>query len=75
MLYRVVSGQPDLASMPPGLREIVAACLAKNPAGRPGLAALAAMISRDGRCRGVADVVLARPAGRGHPAPPGRVRI
>ena len=47
VLYRVVSGQPDLASMPPGLREIVAACLAKNPA-RPGLAALAAMISRDG---------------------------
>ena len=48
VLYRVVSGQPDLASMPPGLREIVAACLAKDPAGRPGLAAVAAMISRDG---------------------------
>jgi len=48
VLYRVVSGQPDLARVPPGLREIVAACLAKNPADRPGLAAVAAMISRHG---------------------------
>jgi hypothetical protein len=48
VLYRLVSGQPDLARMPPGLREIVAACLAKDPAARPGLAALAAMISRHG---------------------------
>jgi len=47
VLYRVVSGQPNLATIPPGLRGIVAACLDKNPAGRPGLAALAAMISRD----------------------------
>jgi hypothetical protein len=44
----VVSGQPDLARMPPRLREIVTACLAKNPAERPGLTALAAMISRAG---------------------------
>ena len=48
VLYRVVSGQPDLARVPPGLREIVAACLAKNPADRPVLATLAAMISRHG---------------------------
>jgi hypothetical protein len=48
VLYRVVSGQPNLASIPSGLREIVAACLAKNPADRPALAALASMISRDG---------------------------
>jgi hypothetical protein len=48
VLYRVVSGQPDLARVPPGLRAIVAACLAKDPAGRPGLMALSAMISRDG---------------------------
>jgi hypothetical protein len=44
----VVSGQPNLASIPSGLREIVAACLAKNPADRPALAALASMISRNG---------------------------
>lgn len=48
VLYRVVSGQPNLATIPSGLREIVAACLAKNPADRPALAALASMISRDG---------------------------
>ena len=48
VLYRVVSGQPNLADVPPGMREIVAACLAKNPADRPTLAALASMISRDG---------------------------
>ena len=48
VLYRVVSGQPNLASIPSGLREIVAACLAKNPADRPALAVLASMISRDG---------------------------
>ena len=34
VLYRVVSGQPDLARVPPALRAIVAACLAKDPAGR-----------------------------------------
>jgi len=48
VLYRVVSGQPNLASIPSGLREIVAACLAKNPADRPALAALASRISSDG---------------------------
>ena len=48
VLYRLVSGQPDLARVPPGLREIVVACLAKNPAERPGLAALGARISRYG---------------------------
>jgi Protein kinase domain len=48
VLYRVVSSQPNLARVPSGLRQIVAACLIKDPAGRPALAALAAMISRDG---------------------------
>jgi hypothetical protein len=48
VLYRVVSSQPNLAGIPSGLRQIVAACLIKDPAGRPALAALAAMISRDG---------------------------
>jgi tRNA A-37 threonylcarbamoyl transferase component Bud32 len=47
VLYRVVSGQPNLAAVPPGLRGIAGACLDKNPAGRPGLADLAAVISRD----------------------------
>ena len=47
VLYRVVSGQPNLATIPSRLRDIVAACLGKDPAGRPGLGALAATISRD----------------------------
>jgi len=36
--YRLVSAEPDLSGLPPGLRELVAACLAKDPASRPTLA-------------------------------------
>jgi serine/threonine kinase PknH len=42
VLYRVVHGEPDLDRVPPGLREIVSRCLAKDPAARPTPAALAA---------------------------------
>jgi hypothetical protein len=48
VLYRVVTGQPDLAGVPARLREVVTACLAKNPAERPGPAHVAARISREG---------------------------
>ncbi|MFF3379046.1 protein kinase [Streptomyces sp. NPDC002680] len=34
--YRVVHEQPDLTGLPGGLRELVAACLAKDPLDRPG---------------------------------------
>ena len=47
VLYRVVSAQPSLAAIPSRLRGIVAVCLEKDPASRPGLTALAAMISRE----------------------------
>jgi len=40
MLYRVVHAPPMLDEVPGGLRELAAACLAKEPADRPGLAAL-----------------------------------
>jgi outer membrane protein assembly factor BamB len=40
MLYRVVHAEPALDEVPGGLRELAAACLAKAPADRPGLAAL-----------------------------------
>ena len=40
MLYRVVHAEPALDEMPGGLRELAAACLAKAPADRPGLAEL-----------------------------------
>ncbi|MFE5295465.1 protein kinase [Streptomyces sp. NPDC056632] len=38
-LYRVVHEEPDLGAVPPSLRELVAACLAKDPAARPTPAA------------------------------------
>jgi outer membrane protein assembly factor BamB len=42
MLYRVVHAPPTLDEVPGGLRELAAACLAKEPADRPDLAALVA---------------------------------
>ncbi|MFR9729315.1 serine/threonine-protein kinase [Saccharopolyspora sp. MS10] len=35
MLYRVVHNEPDLSSLPPGLRPLIGSCLAKEPARRP----------------------------------------
>ncbi len=40
MLYRVVHAEPALDELPGRLRDLAAACLAKAPADRPGLAAL-----------------------------------
>ncbi|MFI8522932.1 protein kinase [Promicromonospora sukumoe] len=40
--YRIVHEQPDLGALPPGLRGLVAACLAKDPGERPTTAALLA---------------------------------
>ena len=45
--YRVVHSQPDLSHVPVSLTNLVAACLAKNPADRPQLAQLMDAI-RDG---------------------------
>src|SRR2546423_818527 len=42
MLYRIVHTEPDLDQVPPGLRDLVAACLVKDPAQRPTPAELAA---------------------------------
>ncbi|MFB4315172.1 WD40 repeat domain-containing serine/threonine protein kinase [Actinomadura sp. 21ATH] len=43
-LYNVVHAEPDLSAVPDRLRPAVAACLAKDPAGRPDPARLAAMV-------------------------------
>ncbi|GAA5017770.1 hypothetical protein GCM10025734_69020 [Kitasatospora paranensis] len=40
MLYRVVHEEPDLTAVPPVLAPLIRACLAKEPAERPGAAAL-----------------------------------
>jgi hypothetical protein len=45
VLYRVVHETPVLDALPPQLRSLVALCLAKVPAARPGLTALAAAIA------------------------------
>jgi serine/threonine protein kinase len=40
VLYRVVATQPDLDGVPPQLRQVLEACLRKNPAERPQLSSL-----------------------------------
>ena len=45
ILYRVVTGEPDLSGIPAGLQQVITACLAKDPAKRIGLAQLTAMVS------------------------------
>ena len=48
VLYKVVTTEPDLSLVTPGLRGVIAACLAKNPAARPSLGALIATIAASG---------------------------
>ncbi|MFB7175453.1 serine/threonine-protein kinase [Streptomyces sp. NPDC056254] len=43
-LYDVVHTEPDLAGVPAGLRDLVAGCLAKDPAARPSPAELRELI-------------------------------
>src|SRR5215472_11525499 len=46
VLYRVVATEPELAGVPPRLREVLDQCLRKNPADRPPLSTVAAAFSR-----------------------------
>ena len=46
ILYRVVHSEPVLDGIPPQLREVIAGCLAKDPAARPTLRALSGATSR-----------------------------
>ncbi|MGW8601282.1 protein kinase domain-containing protein [Streptomyces sp. NPDC055893] len=57
--YRAVHEPPNLASLPPDLREVVAACLAKDPGERPTVAHLLdRLASADGAGVDTATVVL-----------------
>jgi serine/threonine protein kinase len=47
VLYRVVNDEPALDKLPPGLRELVARCLAKDAADRPTPQELATAIAHD----------------------------
>jgi hypothetical protein len=45
VLFRIVSAEPDLSPIPPRLRQVIEACLKKDPAQRPEPAQLIAMIN------------------------------
>jgi Protein kinase domain len=45
ILYRVVRSEPDLSKVPASLRQLIEACLRKDPAQRPDLAQLTGMIA------------------------------
>jgi serine/threonine protein kinase len=44
ILYRVVTTEPDLSAVSPALRQVIEACLKKDPAQRPGTSQLISMI-------------------------------
>jgi Protein kinase domain len=45
ILYRVVTAEPDLAGISASLRQVITACLAKDPAQRIGLGQLTSMVA------------------------------
>ncbi|MFS8204843.1 serine/threonine-protein kinase [Streptomyces sp. CWNU-52B] len=54
LLYKVVHEEPELGELSGELREVVAGCLAKDPAARPTPAALATALAPEGAARLVA---------------------
>ncbi|WP_243726273.1 serine/threonine-protein kinase, partial [Actinomadura rubrisoli] len=48
LLYRIVHGEPDLTGVPDGIRDLVAACLTKDPAGRPSPTEIVERLGPDG---------------------------
>src|SRR5260370_3123538 len=58
VLYRVGHAEAALEGVPPALREILAGCLAKDPAARPTPAALAAAIASQNQDTGPSAVAF-----------------
>ncbi|MFF9125765.1 protein kinase [Streptomyces sp. NPDC014889] len=54
LLYKVVHEEPELGSLTGDLRDLAAACLAKDPAARPGPAEVARRLAPEGASRLVA---------------------
>jgi len=62
VLYRVVHADAVLDGVPPRLREVITACLAKDPAARPGLRALSAAIANGADTAGPPTVAFWPPS-------------
>ena len=56
VLYRIVHGAPDLGRVPPELRDLIQACLSKDPGWRPDVGQVAA------RCAAAAEALGMSPA-------------
>lgn len=57
MIFRIVHQDPDLSALPADIRELVAACLTKEPGSRPTLATVARALRAVGVSSGSSDAV------------------
>lgn len=55
MIFRIVHQDPDLSALPANIRELVAACLTKEPGSRPTLATVARALRAAGTSSGSPD--------------------
>jgi serine/threonine kinase PknH len=62
VLYRVVHSEAVLDGVPPRLREVISACLAKDPGARPELRALSAAIANGADTAGPSPVAFWPPS-------------
>jgi serine/threonine protein kinase len=60
LMYRIVHEEPDLTGLPDGLRDLVAACLAKDPAARPAPAQILTWMGLDGAAGPIGEWLPAR---------------